>query len=217
MKSNFIQVKRLKPELPANSASLASALERQTVLHAINEINWPEFSYKPTVNFRIGHTGDKICLKFYVREQAIRAMETKINGAVHKDSCVEFFVSFDGKNYYNFEFNCIGTPHLAYGEGRHNRQRVPEDTVRKIVADPSLGHEPFDTRTGDFSWDLTVIIPTGCLVFSPGIVLGDTEAAANFYKCGDDLPQPHFVTWNPVQTENPDYHRPEYFGRLKFD
>ncbi|HPH75320.1 MAG TPA: carbohydrate-binding family 9-like protein, partial [Bacteroidales bacterium] len=26
----------------------------------------------------------------------------------------------------------------------------------------------------------------------------------------------HFVTWNPVGTEKPDYHRPEFFGILKF-
>jgi hypothetical protein len=24
------------------------------------------------------------------------------------------------------------------------------------------------------------------------------------------------VTWNPIGTEKPDYHRPEYFGSLKF-
>jgi len=30
------------------------------------------------------------------------------------------------------------------------------------------------------------------------------------------LSNPHYVTWNPVGTEQPDYHRPEYFGELKF-
>jgi len=39
---------------------------------------------------------------------------------------------------------------------------------------------------------------------------------ANFYKCGDMLTVPHYVTWNPVGTENPDYHQPKYFGLLKF-
>jgi len=39
---------------------------------------------------------------------------------------------------------------------------------------------------------------------------------ANFYKCGDKLTVPHYVTWNPVGTENPDYHQPEHFGLLKF-
>jgi hypothetical protein len=39
---------------------------------------------------------------------------------------------------------------------------------------------------------------------------------ANFYKCGDMLSVPHYVTWNPVGTKKPDYHQPAYFGLLKF-
>jgi hypothetical protein len=31
------------------------------------------------------------------------------------------------------------------------------------------------------------------------------------------LPTPHFVTWNPVGTTQPDYHRPEYFGKIEFE
>ena len=42
------------------------------------------------------------------------------------------------------------------------------------------------------------------------------EITANFYKCGDDLTVPHFVSWNPIKTEKPDFHRPEFFGKLKF-
>ena len=36
----------------------------------------------------------------------------------------------------------------------------------------------------------------------------------NFYKCGDETDYPHFGMWNPVGTEKPDFHRPEYFGEL---
>ena len=39
---------------------------------------------------------------------------------------------------------------------------------------------------------------------------------ANFYKCGDKLSVPHYLSWNPVTTEKPDFHRPEYFGLLEF-
>ncbi|MGH2565575.1 MAG: carbohydrate-binding family 9-like protein, partial [Ginsengibacter sp.] len=38
----------------------------------------------------------------------------------------------------------------------------------------------------------------------------------NFYKCGDKLPKPHFLTWNTVETEDPDFHAPEYFGSMEF-
>ena len=36
----------------------------------------------------------------------------------------------------------------------------------------------------------------------------------NFYKCGDKTAHPHFVSWNPVGTPSPDFHRPEFFGEL---
>ena len=36
----------------------------------------------------------------------------------------------------------------------------------------------------------------------------------NFYKCGDATEMPHYLSWNPIQTERPDFHRPEFFGEL---
>ena len=47
-------------------------------------------------------------------------------------------------------------------------------------------------------------------------LLGSGTSRANFYKYGDILTIPHYVTWNQVGTEKPDYHQPEYFGLLKF-
>ena len=42
------------------------------------------------------------------------------------------------------------------------------------------------------------------------------RAAANFYKCGDETPVPHYGAWSPVGTAAPDFHRPEFFGELVF-
>ena len=28
---------------------------------------------------------------------------------------------------------------------------------------------------------------------------------ANFYKCGDELQKPHFLSWNPIKIEKPDF------------
>lgn len=36
----------------------------------------------------------------------------------------------------------------------------------------------------------------------------------NFYKGADGSATPHYVSWNPIQTANPDFHCPEYFGTL---
>ena len=34
----------------------------------------------------------------------------------------------------------------------------------------------------------------------------------NIYKCGDKTAHPHFLSWAPIRTEKPDFHRPEFFG-----
>ena len=63
-------------------------------------------------------------------------------------------------------------------------------------------------------WEVTIFIPNetiaavyGVSEFPEGYTL-----KGNVYKCGDETEIPHFLTWNPVHTEEPDFHRPEYFG-----
>ena len=215
MKELFIQHIKL-----SNTVTLKEAdhlLETQTVTNPINVINWPAFEYKPKLNFRIGHTGKEIWLKFDVTEKYILAQETRTNGNVYKDSCVEFFISVDGKNYYNFEFNCIGTVHLAYGPGRNNRKFVNPEIIKKIEIQSTLGNKPFEEKTGNFEWEMMIRIPVESFAFDQIKTLNGLKATANFYKCGDETSKPHFVTWNPVGTENPDYHRPEFFGKVLFE
>lgn len=212
-----LKIKQLVLPINFEQSDAEKMLESQTEKTNIVRINWPEFSYKPEVAFRIGHTENEIWLKFYVTEKCIRAVETRTNGDVYKDSCVEFFISFDHRNYYNFEFNCIGTRHLAYGPGRGNRARINPEIVEKIDVKSTLGDEPFDNKTGSFTWEMLLRIPVEVFIFDTINNLKGLQATGNFYKCGDMTAEPHFVTWNPVKTEKPDYHRPEFFGNLQFE
>ena len=192
-------------------------VEEKGTLQKINHVNWKEYPYAPDVHFRILHTGNEIWLKFFVQEKHIRAIETQTNGPVHKDSTVEFFISLDGNNYYNFEFNCIGTRHLAYGSGRENRTRISPEIAEKIRIKSTLGEKPFEEKSGDFHWEMMLQIPLECFVFDTLKSLNGIEATANLYKCGDDTSEPHFISWNPIETATPDYHRPEFFGEIIFE
>ena len=193
-------------------------LERFTEYQFIETINWPGYPYKPEVKFKIAYCQDQILLKYYVNEESIRAKETRVNGDVYKDSCVEFFISTNGnETYYNFEFNCIGIPHVGYGPARANRVLTDPEILKFIKVRSSLGNQPFDEKTGGHQWEMMIIIPKDCLVYDKDIVLKGLKASANFYKCGDETLKPHFVTWNPVGTEKPDYHQPSYFGELSFE
>jgi hypothetical protein len=212
-----LQVIKIETNERITLKNVSLLLDNLTDVNKLDCINWKDFPNKPRVEFRIGHANDLILLKFNVTENALVACETQINGKVYLDSCVEFFISLDGVNYYNFEFNCIGTPHVAWGNGRQNRQHLPEETVRLIQLRASLGKDPIPVQSGHFSWELCALIPADCFSHDPGISFEGLSGDANFYKCGDGLPEPHFVSWNPVATPQPDFHRPEFFGKIDFE
>lgn len=214
MKTLF--VKKLTQK-KVNLSEAGHILEVEAVANPIDTINWKDFSYRPRVAFRIGYTKNEIWLKYAVSEKYIRALETRTNGDVYKDSCVEFFVSFDGKNYYNLEINCIGILHLAYGSGRENRTFISPELIGNIQVETSLGAQPFEEKSGNFDWELTAGIPLGCFAFDKLEQLDGIKATANFYKCGDETAEPHYLTWNPVKTAAPDYHQPNYFGKIWFE
>lgn len=185
--------------------------------HPIDCINWKEYPYKPEVQFKITNDEHLIYLQFNVREKYIRAVETIINGDVYKDSCVEFFVSpkTDGK-YYNFEFSCIGVPHVAYGPDRYQRVKLPIEIIEQIKVKSSLGTEPFEEKKGDFTWKLNVEIPITCFIHDNLKSFEGLRARANFYKCGDATSEPHYLSWSPIGTEKPDFHQYPFFGNLLF-
>lgn len=191
-------------------------LEKNCEYQLIDVLNWPSYSYKPDVKFKIAHCQNQVLLKYAVSEDNILANIVSINGAVCTDSCVEFFISTHrDDSFYNFEFNCIGTPHAEYGiVGK--RELLDPEIVKRIKTRSSLGNQPFDERKGGYQWEIVIIIPGECFVFDKNLVFKGLNAKANFYKCGDNTSTPHFLTWNPVDTDHPDYHQPSFFGEILF-
>jgi len=74
--------------------------------------------------------------------------------------------------------------------------------------------EAFDEQRGVFSWELVVAIPLELMGLDPANL--PEKILANFHKCADDTNAPHFLSWNPIDTPAPDFHRPEFFGELYF-
>lgn len=170
-----------------------------------------------TASFDISHRGTSILLKYMVQEPQVRAVNTGFNSPVWEDSCVEFFISLEGDNqYYNFEFNAIGTVLGAYGPDRHHREWIPEEILELIRVNPSLGREVISDLKGDTRWELDIILPLKLFCHHGVTDIAGKRARANFYKCGDKLDKPHFLSWNPVLTPEPDFHSPQFFGALDF-
>ena len=187
----------------------------------LNSLNWPsQYPYRPQVKFRIAYSTDEIYLQYIVQERYLRAVYDKDEGSMpYKDSCVEFFIipSSVDSVYYNLELNCIAIGTFAGGAKRTERIRFDSSVMSKIRRYSTLGNSGFDTREGEFEWSLVVALPIELFSISEIEPLDGRTVKANFFKCGDDLPERHYLSWNPVGTERPNFHTPDYFGNLYFE
>lgn len=206
-------------QAPQKLELLAREMEQQQLAwNAIGTVNWEEWPVRPTVCFRIAHDGDNLYLLYRVTEKTVRAMAAEDNGRVWEDSCCEFFCRFDEEGYYNFECNCAGTLLIGYGAGRGERQRADATILNKVERWTSIHDEkPFDEKPAPTEWLLALRFPKEAFFHHHLESLAGLKLRANFYKCGDKLSQPHFLSWNGIETPQPDFHRPEFFGQLNLE
>lgn len=181
--------------------------------------NWcAEFPDAPETEFRAFHTGDKLYMRFDVRENLTFARHAVDNGDVWTDSACEFYFSFDGKSYYTVEMNCIGYMLAAYyPEPRKNVIRAGEEILSQVERISTLGREAFGIREGDNSWSLTMVLPTSICHQHDLKSWDGLKITANLYKCGNRPEQPHFISWQPVPTPKPDFHSPQFFKTIVFE
>lgn len=181
--------------------------------HALDAVPWPQFPYKPQVAFSIAYDAAAVCVKFFVEEAFIKAAHGRTNAAVYEDACVEFFISLDdGATYYNIEANCIGAVLVGFGTGRESRILLPPALVDTIGRHVVISQN----RSEAVVWEQTLVIPFELFIHHSRARLEGRTCRANFYKCGDGLPQPHFIAWNNIESSEPDFHQPQYFGALHF-
>ena len=179
---------------------------------AIDCVPWPDaFPYKPEVEVAIAHSDRSLLVRFDVEEEGCRAVCTEPNGPVWEDSCVEFFVKKPHSRYYfNFETSCIGVGLAGKRRSRSDFRHFTPEEMALIKRRAALPCKPFEAKEST-KWSVELEIPFATL----GCTGKPAELRANFYKCGDRTLRPHYLSWSPVLTPSPDFHRPEYFGKLK--
>lgn len=196
--------------------TMRSLLDDKGARAEIANVNWPsEFPYRPLASVSVAYSSHYIWLDFLVRCNYLKAENWEDQSPVSQDSCVEFFVDplSDGE-YWNFEFNCIGAINASRRRERPAPTRLTSEQLATIVRHPSCGSRPFREVEGLFTWSLLVGIPLDLLGFDPDNP--PAGATGNFYKCASKTSDPHYLSWAPIATPKPDFHRPEFFGRLSF-
>jgi hypothetical protein len=182
----------------------------------ITNQSWPQYETDAEASFMIMHDRQNLILKFEVSERELNAAVRHSNEEIHKDNCVELFIMFDDEHYYNLEFNCLGSAKIGYGKDKHQRTMLYDHIIKQIEVRTTLKYSSHSAGHRLF-WDLVLTIPKSTFVYSTIPTFEGLICKANFQKCGDNLSVPHFLTWNKIDTDAPDFHQPKFFGELIFE
>jgi len=179
-------------------------------------------AFLPVTEVKVQYDDKNIYVIFRVQDRYVRAVETKTQGRVWEDACVEFFFAPDSAEplrYFNVEINCGGTV-LMYFNRVPEVDRTPlsiEDinqieiahTMPKIV-DPEI-MEPV-TWVLEYRLPLAVLEKYSDLTHpGPGVTW-----RANFQKCAETNSHPHWLTWAKIDYPTPKFHMPQFFGKIEF-
>lgn len=185
----------------------------------IKDYLWLDNGYKPRVEARVGFSEYYLYVYFKAFEKRVRIRYMGFQEPVYKDSCVELFIDpfpEKGLGYFNFETNAAGALLAGFGKGRRKRKPLsPEDLAGFRIVASVRG--PLDGSHGADFWTVRYRVPLRLFQNYYGDTIRPRlEGRANFYKCGDATPCPHYGAWSPLPTKEPDFHRPRFFGKIVF-
>jgi hypothetical protein len=162
----------------------------------------------PTVLAEAERTADYLTIHFSVEEpsECFRAEVKEDNGTSWEDSCVEIFLQNPSNpaEYFNFETTCRGYLLAARGPDRNNRTKLSPSEIDSVLRTKQLA-----SVAGNLvCWGMSVQIPASVLGIKSfeGVTL-----RGNLYKCADKAKTPHYLSAFEIDTEKPDFHRPEFF------
>lgn len=163
-----------------------------------------------TAHAQLCYDDETFYVRMWAEEEDIRAEypASDLLANTYEDSCLEFFISpvAGDPRYMNFEFNPNCAVGAQIGTEKANRTRL-------VRADDLYQAAAMRTETG---WEITYRIPFDFIrqfypdfSVEPGLVL-----RGNFYKCGNLTEAKHYISWNSIDSDTPNFHVPECFGEL---
>ena len=221
-KDSVYNVARLKEPMTIDAAWDKPQWKNVQALDITNYMGTiPDF--KPEAQAKMMYDDENLYVIFHVRDRYVRCITSDINGPVWEDGAVEFFFAPDsGKPllYFNLETNCGGTPLMHFNlVPRKESKDLSEDDIKMIEIAHTLPQIIDPEMKDPVTWTLEYRIPIAILEKYSSVTHPEkgVEWKANFYKIAENSSNPHYITWSVVEIEEPDFHRPEFFGKLIFD
>lgn len=186
---------------------------------SIDNYPWYKSGLQQATRVQLAHSDDALFIRINADDRHSFAQQTKLNHMlICEDSCVEFFFSPSGKlgsSYINLEVNCCGTLHLAYGAGREFRNFIPLELAGRVERTASIKSPVKLERGDDTCWGVDITLPFSVIEEFTQSAVDRDNWFGNFYRCGGRK-EAQYACWNNIETTEPDYHRPEHFGKLVF-
>lgn len=171
----------------------------------------------PNTKVKLMYDDKYIYVIFKVEDKFVRSVNREINSPVSNDSCVEFFFTpdtDDSLGYFNLEVNAGGTPLFRFQKERNiGKVEIDLEDIKSIKIAHSLPEVVEPEILEPTTWTVEYQIPINMLEKYFNIVKPTSGVTwkVNFYKCADETSNPHYLTWNKVENEIPNFHLPEYF------
>ena len=174
---------------------------------------WDVNGYKPKVEYVLSMDEDGFCMHMTIYEHDPRRVETEHQRDIYMDSCAEWFVNFAPEicdRYFNFEVNANGAMHVAFRRDRYEGTMLTAEDIAALDIHAEVREE---------NWEVRYRVPFALIrKYIPGYQYeAGMSIRTNFYKCGDETEFPHFGIWKEYPLQEPDFHRPEYFGEIMCD
>ncbi len=179
----------------------------------ITKYYWADGGYEPKVEITLSHDDNNFYITFKTFESNPLAEKDTHLMHVCEDSCVEWFANFtpdaNGK-YFNFEVNAKGIMDASYRANRYETEHLKVEHVEMLN---------IKSQIYDDYWTVSYAVPSELIKkYSPTFDMKKcTYIKSNFYKCGDHTHTPHYGAYFEPNPQEPDFHRPEYFGTINVE
>lgn len=172
-----------------------------------------EYQPKTRALIEKGDNGFNIKMRSY--ETDLRMEMTERNSMVYTDSCMEFFFNAEpevSKAYMNFEINPKGVMYIGFSKTGDRSGTGP-------IEAPDNSYFNMTSNITVQYWEISYTVAYEFIKkYFASFDENETKyITANFYKCGDHTANPHYGVWNTIETKEPDFHRPEFFGRINLN
>lgn len=170
--------------------------------------NWGG-DYTPRSYGCMGHLEHKgLIIKLVSEEKEPLHGYYRHNHPVYLDSSLCTYLRFgDTMNYFGFEMNANGALYASYGPNRHDRITFSDLLLQRFHSTSGI--------TPNY-WYVILYLPyEGLAEIQDMPILGPQDVFhCNFGKQKSSSPMEHYASWNPIRTKEPDFHTPEFFGKV---